>query len=173
MKKSNASFEAAQGTAVTLRVTGMATWALALMLALGFSLGGCGGDTISSVDNGDLAAYLDGLPANSSAEPHTVKLSSSITIDTSDTSAGGVWANVNNLVQNARKYVILDLSRCSAAGNMVAGAASPTGNKLNIIQGNDYIKGIILPDRLTSIGEAAFFECGALASVSIPARIGS
>jgi hypothetical protein len=53
----------------------------------------------------------------------------------------------------------------------VSGASSPTGNHFNIIKNNTYIKGILLPSTLTSVGDYAFNECTSLTSVSFPSGI--
>jgi hypothetical protein len=45
-----------------------------------------------------LAAYLATLAANTAAPPHTVVLAASVTINTADTNANGVWATINSTV---------------------------------------------------------------------------
>jgi hypothetical protein len=120
----------------------------------------------------ELAAYLQSLPANTAATPYTVTLVSGTVIDTEDTNPDGVWATINRVVQSAGKYVTLDLSVCSAAGNAINGSfSSPTGNKMNIIKDNWYIKGIVLPDSLKTIGNGAFDFCFSLTSVTIPSGV--
>jgi hypothetical protein len=132
------------------------------------------GDDLSAVLLSELAAYLASLPANTAATPYTVILGPSIIIDTADTNANGVWATINSTVQNAGKYVILDISACTAVGNTISGTSdTPTNNDFNIIQSNQYIKGITLPSTLTSIGEAAFQGCTGLTSVTIPDSVTS
>jgi hypothetical protein len=72
-------------------------------------------------------------------------------------------------VQAAENYVILDLSGCTATNNEISGTAvTPTGNDSNIIKDNQYIKGIVLPSNLASIGIGAFNGCTGLTSVTIP-----
>jgi hypothetical protein len=62
------------------------------------------------------------------------------------------------------------MGECSAKENTVAGVFYyPTLNKMNIIQDNEYIKGIILPNTLTSIGSYAFDYWTALVSITITA----
>jgi hypothetical protein len=117
-----------------------------------------------------LAEYLAGLPVGLASVPNTIPLAASVVIDTSDASSSGVWVTVNSTVQSTGKYVILDLSACTATGNTVSGASSPTLNQMNIIKNNQYVKGIILPDNnntLTSIGNYAFQNCTGLTSVII------
>jgi hypothetical protein len=109
-----------------------------------------------------LAAHLATLSANTAAAPYTVALAP---VDIS-----GVWSDINTAVSG--KYVILDLSDCSATGNTISGnLSSPTGNDMNIIKNNQYIKGIILPDTLTTIGNNAFRDCTGLTSVTIPSSV--
>jgi hypothetical protein len=117
----------------------------------------------------DLVDSLNSLEANDAETPYTVRLDASVTIDTVDTSADGVWATVNNTVQTAGKYVILDLSACTAEGNTIAGYNTPTNNDFNIIGDNPYITGVILPDTLTNIGDYTFLGCSGLTgALTIP-----
>jgi hypothetical protein len=119
----------------------------------------------------DLITVINTITGDSPASPHTVVLSP-VVIDTTDTSADGVWAAVNTTIQNAGKYVILDLSDCSAAGNTITGVfSSPSGNDMNIVRNNQYIKGIILPDNIINIGEYALAYCNNLTCVTIPETV--
>jgi hypothetical protein len=129
----------------------------------------------SGVSLSGLAGYLASLASNTAATPHTVTLAASVTINTADTSASGVWATINSTVQTAGKYVILDLSACSAAGNTITGviSLSPTNNLFNIIEDNTYIKGVTLPSTLAAIGNSAFYYCTNLTSVTIPDGVAS
>jgi hypothetical protein len=111
-----------------------------------------------------LPAYLAGLASNTATTPHTVILES-LTIDTADTDPNGVWATINRIIQAAGKYVILDLSACTAVNNTIAGADLLTNNSFNIIKDNAYIKGVTLPSALISIGNSAFQGCSDLTSV--------
>ncbi|GAB6390773.1 MAG: leucine-rich repeat protein [Treponematales bacterium] len=108
-----------------------------------------------------LASVLAGLPANTAGTPHTVPLAAGTNISGSD------WAAITSAVQSSGRYVILDLSECSANGNTVTGAYNPSGNNFNIIQNNQYIKGVVLPSTLTSVGNYAFYGCSSLTSVTI------
>jgi hypothetical protein len=144
------------------------------------------GETIGPLTVKDISTALAGLPANTATNPHIVKLDSSVIIDTSDTSSEGyslvggilqpaytgVWATINRTVGDSGKYVFLDLSECSAKGNLIRGPlfspSSPQGYEMNIIKSNQYIKGITLPARLASIGNNAFYGCASLSSVVIP-----
>jgi hypothetical protein len=127
------------------------------------------GETIGPPTLGELSTALDGLPTNTAANPHIVKLDSSVVIDTSDTNANGVWATINSTVQAARKYVILDISACTAVNNTIE---RPFSDPI-IIQHNAYIKGVTLPSTLTSIGYSAFAYCSGLTSVTIPGSVTS
>jgi hypothetical protein len=115
-----------------------------------------------------LAAHLASLAANTAETPHTVALDSTVTIDTSETSESDVWATINSTVQAAEKYVILDLSACSATDNRIEGNMNPTNNDFNIIKSNSYITGVVLPSTLTAIWAYAFSGCTGLTSVTIP-----
>ncbi|MDR2176502.1 MAG: leucine-rich repeat domain-containing protein [Treponema sp.] len=84
----------------------------------------------------------------------------------------GDWEKVNAAVNKAQKYVILDLSNCTFKDNEVAG--SVYGNTgMNIIGDNEYIKGIILPASVISIGDYTFSYCTGLTSVTIPGTVTS
>jgi hypothetical protein len=122
------------------------------------------------VSPANLASYLARLPDNTTADsPHTVPLVEGTNI------SGGGWAAINSAVQSAGRFVILDLWACTAAGNTVtgAGASSPSDSDFNIIQNNQYIKGVVLPSTLTSVGAYALSNCSYLTSVTIPARVTS
>jgi hypothetical protein len=121
-----------------------------------------GGDSVSL---SGLVAHLASLKANTAATPYLIVLDSTVTITTSDTSTSGVWATIHSTIRDAGKYVILDISACSAT--TIAGATNPSGNHFNIIKDNIYIKGITLPDTLTSMGNRAFYGCSGLSSVTI------
>jgi hypothetical protein len=132
------------------------------------------GSATMRVDTLHLDAYLRALAANTPETPHTVRLAASTIINTEDTSELGVWASINILVRDAERYVTLDLSDCSAAGNTVTGAneyTTPTANKLNIVKDNAYIKGVVLPQTLTSIGIYAFYQCALLSSVTMQDKV--
>jgi hypothetical protein len=121
-----------------------------------------------------LTSYLAGLPGNDDQTPHTVPLA--LAFNTDEVQSGQVaWADINAAVTG--KYVILDLSGCTAAhdttANTIEGAYSPSGNHFDIIQDNTYIKGIILPASLRSIGDHAFSYCRDLTSVTLPASLTS
>jgi hypothetical protein len=102
-----------------------------------------------------LAAYLASLASNTAENPYTVVLATAmgapVIINTADTDPRGVWATVNNTVKAAGKYVILDLSTCTAADNTIEGGEMFDGgnaanravylqkNRFNIIHGTAYI----------------------------------
>jgi hypothetical protein len=83
------------------------------------------------------------------------------------------WAAIVAEVTAERKYVILDLSGCTAIGNIIYGASTPAGNDFNYISKKQYIKGIILPSTLTTIWDRAFYGCSGLTSVTIPSGVTS
>jgi len=133
--------------------------------------GGCTGP-VAAASLESLAAVLAALGDTTSAEsPATIPLSG---LNISDT-----WASIDTTVSESKKYVILDLSGCTATGNTIVSESYDTssGNDFNIINKNSYIKGVILPDGLISIGDNAF-SCGFtsnsnLTSVVIPDSVTS
>jgi hypothetical protein len=132
-----------------------------VMLVIGLALAGCGKGSpavIVNVDN--IAQKLAKLPGTAPDSPATVKVAATRV-------TGAIWNQIHIAVAEAQQYVSLDLSACTATDNTVTGLSSPTLNKMNIIRNNQYIKGIILPNTLTSIGDCAFYGCTGLTSVTI------
>jgi hypothetical protein len=113
---------------------------------------------------------LGKLGAGTEETPHTVTLPYLI-IDNNEQSENGVWATVNEVVKAAGKFVVLDLSDCSFAGNKVVGITKIEKNNMSIINSNEYIKGIVLPDGVETIDDYAFVGCKYLTSVSIPKSV--
>jgi len=133
-------------------------------------------DAVAADSDASLAVYLGTLAANTADTPHTVALSIAISND----SATGNWGSINSAVSDGGRYVILDLSGSTAVGNTIAWRNwSGTGNDFNIIIVNTYIKGIVLPSTLTSIGDFSFADCidwggnTSLTSVVIPEGVGN
>jgi hypothetical protein len=102
----------------------------------------------------NLASYLAELPANTADSPHTIPLAAGTNITSN-------WAAITSAVQSSGRYVVLDLSACTANGNTVTGV------------NNQYIKGVVLPSTLTSIMREAFRYCTNLTSVTLPASLTS
>jgi hypothetical protein len=150
---------------------------LAGMLAMTFGLvlAGCPTEPDDEEDGGiivvaDLEAQLKALAANDADDtPHTFVLPA-ITISGTDRT-GSDWSDVNTAVENAQRYVILDLSRCTFTNNTVVGHYSGGLLGMNTIASNAYIKGIILPESVTSIGKDAFSDCTHLTRIDIPAGV--
>jgi hypothetical protein len=124
-----------------------------------------------------LFSYLKELTTSTAGNPHTVPLT--LAFNTGSVASLEVpWADINSAVAVSGKYVILDLSACTAAngmtGNTIAGSESdPSANAFNIIAKNTYIKGVTLPATLTSIGTFTFKGCTGLTSVTIPGSVTS
>jgi hypothetical protein len=82
--------------------------------------------------------------------------------------------DINAKVQSAGKDVILDFSDCTANGNRIIGDRNvPSSDRMNIIQSNSHIIGIILPSGLNEIGAYAFYNCTSLTLVTIPTGAGA
>lgn len=120
---------------------------------------------IFSVAYTGLAAYLATISGDTVSSPVLVSIEA---VDISS-----VWGAINNAVAGAGKFVKLYLSACTAASGTISGAASPSGNDMNVIKNNEYLKSIVLPSTLIVIGNDAFNGCQYLTSVSIPASVTS
>jgi hypothetical protein len=121
---------------------------------------GCGGQ--KPVPHTELATRLGSLKGKAGASPdapYTVKIAS--------VNIKAVGVDINKAVYTAGKYVILDFSVCSVPENTINADIG------KLIKDNEYLKGIILPDSLTSIGDNAFKDCGSLTSVTISAGVTS
>ncbi|MDR1024413.1 MAG: leucine-rich repeat domain-containing protein, partial [Treponema sp.] len=126
---------------------------MALLCAL--LIAGCGQKPIPHTE---LAARLGSIKGGASPDaPSTVKIA--------PVNIMAVWRDINRAVYTAGKYLILDLSACSIPENTI------DDNFGEVIQDNEYLKGIILPDSLTGIGRGAFWGCSNLTSVTIPAGL--
>jgi hypothetical protein len=144
-----------------------ATLALAGALALALLVAGCGNISGGGFyDEYTLAGKLESLAPNTAQDPYTIALDSSVSINMESTAARGAWATINSTIAGKEKFVVLDLRRCAAPETL-------TGNFGGIIHDNEYIKGIILPSTLTSIGRSAFSGCLYLTGVTIPNSVTS
>jgi uncharacterized repeat protein (TIGR02543 family) len=118
-------------------------------------------NSVSSLDA--LREKLDSIISTSASKPEKIKLDA--------INISSVWGEINDIVMNAQKHIILDLSNCTANQNAITGRSSPSGNDMNVIQYNEYMKGIILPSTLTAIGNNTFYNCNYLSSVTIPSNV--
>jgi hypothetical protein len=115
-----------------------------------------------------IAAVRGGTDASA---PVTVKLAAT-TFSTAETQQGTIlgWGEIDRAAQCAEKYIIIDLSDCTAAGNRIVGSSDlsyQSIHSMNAIHDNPYIKGIILPSNLKTIGNNAFYYCNYLTSITI------
>ncbi|GAB6390862.1 MAG: leucine-rich repeat domain-containing protein [Treponematales bacterium] len=119
----------------------------------------------------NLASVLTGLAANTADSPYTIALAEGTNIS-NDWEA--IYTEIRwRVSEQDQKYIILDLSACTATGNTITigtggdGTGNHPGNGFNIIGMIEHIKGVVLPDTLTSIGDDACYGCGNLTSVVI------
>jgi hypothetical protein len=130
--------------------------------------GGGGGLPVGPVSAAGLAALLASaeVPAGTPEAPTIVRLES---FDVT----GSIWgATVYNALNGVEKYITLDLSVCTTAGNSnkIAGSVSPSGNNFNIIK-SDHVVGVILPNDLTEISTNAFRGWTGLRYVTITSNL--
>jgi hypothetical protein len=115
----------------------------------------------------DAAAALAGFKAALAALPEN-------TAETPAEAAIGLdnfqdsWGDINAAVLEAGRYIVLDLSGCTARDNRIWGGTLPRGNDMNILRDNQYVKDIALPETLTRIDWRAFYECRYLTRVTLP-----
>jgi hypothetical protein len=127
------------------------------LLAFSLVLAGCGGGGSVTVEK--LADKLGKMKPNTWDAPYTIKIDARVNIT----------AKMNDIdlaVRSEGKYVILDLSACTAKDNTISGGVFGSSD-------NEYIMGIILPKTLTTIGAVAFYEWKYLQTVSIPSEVTS
>jgi hypothetical protein len=142
---------------------------LAMGLTLGMTVTGCGDKRSVTVNMANIAEKLAALPGTAPDSPATVKLAP-------DNIRSTAWKRVLTAVSQAQQYVILDLSACSATDNTITGALGrkePSDTDMNLIRGNQYVKGVIQPKSLTRIGNGAFAGCKSLTSVTISGSVTS
>jgi hypothetical protein len=155
---------------------------IVIMASLACFLIGC--DFNPGLDHPDVIAFKEQLEAleggTNEFEPITVRLTP-LTFSTDESVPPSIvaWGAINTTVANAQKYIILDLSDCTASGNKIEGGSTffsgffDPENIINIIYRNDYVKGIILPSTLKTIGDLAFYDCAYLTSITIPDSVTS
>jgi hypothetical protein len=153
----------------------MRTTIFTVLLFTGFDVSG---DTRTSgvTSVSALTTYLAALKSNTDTTPHIVSLALAFNTDYEQTSEIA-WEDINAAVEDGGKYVILDLSACTAASgetaNTIEGGGEDISTGFDIIRGNSYIKGIVLPDTLIRIGDYAFGGSESLTSVVIPSSVTS
>jgi hypothetical protein len=105
---------------------------------------------------GDLKAYLAGLPENTAANPHPVKISG---VDLSSTAKTG--ETLKTLYEAiAQRFVTLDL-RGAAGASLAAASSASLDNRANIVS-------LVLPESITEIGSNGFSGYTALKFTALP-----
>jgi hypothetical protein len=139
---------------------------LAGAAALALLVAGCNMSGGGPYDQTALENKLEKLTPNTAQNPYTIEFDSSVSINMETAAARETWATISSTIASKEKFVVLDLRHCAASETI-------TGNFGSIIYDNEYIKGIILPLTLTSIGRGAFSSCDYLTSVVIPDSVTS
>lgn len=116
-------------------------------------LSGCGGEKKDALT--EFKIELEQKKRNTAESPYKVALA-----------AINIAANkedVNAIIEKAGKFVALDISACAVPNDTIAGFSGISG----------YVKGIILPDIVTSIADDTFDKDSGLTSITIPASVTS
>ncbi|GAB6391711.1 MAG: leucine-rich repeat domain-containing protein [Treponematales bacterium] len=113
-----------------------------------------------------LASALADEVANTEGTPYTVTIAEGTYV------TGTTMWTINNAVLEAGVFINLDLSKCRALGNTIRGVLfyndnpeqteneiRPSSVHFNIIWDNKYIKSIVLPDSLQTVGDNALCRC--------------
>jgi hypothetical protein len=128
---------------------------IAITALLVFSTTACFGQSRSVNSADDLKKYLDSQPANSADKPIRVAMKAN---------DDSMLNDIRPVIQNARKYVSLDLSGSPLTTIGVESWAFLRCTSLT---------SIIIPNGVTSIGDNAFFECTDLTGITIPNSVTS
>jgi hypothetical protein len=118
-----------------------------------------------------LQGFLAGKPQNTRDTPYLVAINNKL--DGTVTNAGRIGpptdplAGLFNVLQG--RYVIYDLSKCTAASNIIPDVATNYDDPARVYA--DRITGIILPSTITTIGVNTFARCSSLTQITLPADL--
>jgi hypothetical protein len=125
--------------------------------------GGGGGSYTATYET--LGTVLDGLAANDADTPYTVQLESFVVQN------GDNWKTCVDAISDSGKYVILDLSLCTAPDDELRGDSSPETSDFNYIKNAPTVVGLILPNSITTLGKWFLHGVSSLKSIVIPPSV--
>jgi len=117
-----------------------------------------------TVAYGELESALSSLPVNTAETPYVITIAS--------TNLSARWAVIIEAIRGAGRYVILDLSDCTADDSTITGKDYKPVTFAGL-ESSAYVKGLVLPSTLKTIGDYAFRGCRGLTTVTIPAGVTS
>jgi hypothetical protein len=112
----------------------------------------------------DFGAFIESYygDADSAAAPATITVINGGVLD------AAAMGTINTQVGNAKKYIALDFG--DASNSFANGIVTKVGMS-DVIKNNSYIKGIVLPEGVTSIEMFAFLQCTSLTSIDLPESV--
>jgi len=122
------------------------------------------------VDINSLKDYLEKLQASEGNLNNPVRIELKINNDDE-------LKQIKDILNNAKKYVELDLSKYATIYSIPAmvfsnpAVATAGDSSTKPYAGCEYLTGIILPDSVKSIGDSAFANCANLTKIIIPEKV--
>jgi hypothetical protein len=128
---------------------------------------GGGGLMIVGVTPGNLSEKLATIDddTNSADTPTT------LVFETFNVSGDDWGVTIKAALDGNTKYIVFDLTACTANATIIGGIFNTSGNDFNIHQGHAYLVGLILPSSVTGVGSCALRNYQYLKTITLPAGL--